>query len=162
MLHSTPPHHTQLLPGVAWVDGSPGNGWLQLPGAGGVSSASPATHDVPLKRWGDPQSPAFGDVHYYNYNSDCQNWHSYPSPRFVSEHGWQSMPGWLAYTAATGQDEWTLHAPMTEYRRALPGTRVCVHVLLLFLWNHLCIMVWWCACTCLYTCMRCCTAPMSM
>ena len=38
-----------------WVDSSPSNGVL--------------TRRPYIKRWGDVQSPSFGDVHYYNYDA---------------------------------------------------------------------------------------------
>lgn len=48
----------QFNPSVAYVDSSPTNGPL-------VDAGS-----TYLKRWGNPQSPLYGDVHYYNYTGN--------------------------------------------------------------------------------------------
>jgi beta-mannosidase len=39
-----------------------------------------------------PQDPRFGDVHYYNYDSNSWDWTIYPSAKFASEYGFQSYP----------------------------------------------------------------------
>ncbi|KAF8062032.1 hypothetical protein HT031_004292 [Scenedesmus sp. PABB004] len=141
----------QMLPGAAWVDGSPSNGLV--PAARSAGGAG-------VKRWGPPQSTKwaaprhhalpraaprraaprraaprrphavlpppglqqrYGDVHYYNYGDDCQDWTTYPAARFVSEHGWQSYPSWAAYAAATGPADWRLDSAMTEFRQRHPN-----------------------------------------
>lgn len=60
------------------MDGSPSNG---------LSPDAPHS-----KRWGDVQSERFGDVHYYNYQGDCEDPALLPAAQFVSEFGWQSWP----------------------------------------------------------------------
>jgi len=57
------------------VDSSPSNGFV--------------TPWLPVKRWGNPQDTTQGDVHFYDYKTDCQDWQHYPRARFVSEYGWQ-------------------------------------------------------------------------
>eukprot|EP00976_Prorocentrum_cordatum_P080298 1183917-Prorocentrum_minimum.AAC.9 len=54
------------------------------------------SEDPYLKRWDAPYSNPnlweFGDVHFYNYGMDCEDYTRYPTPRFVSEHGFMSWP----------------------------------------------------------------------
>lgn len=40
----------------------------------------------------NPNSNNFGDVHFYDYNSDCWDWKIFPKARLVSEYGYQSWP----------------------------------------------------------------------
>lgn len=40
----------------------------------------------------DPYDKCFGDVHFYDYVSDCWDWSTFPKARFVSEYGYQSWP----------------------------------------------------------------------
>lgn len=40
----------------------------------------------------DPYSIRYGDVHFYNYFSDCWDWKVFPKARLVSEYGYQSWP----------------------------------------------------------------------
>ncbi|GLC57765.1 hypothetical protein PLESTB_001264400 [Pleodorina starrii] len=67
----------ELDPGRPYVDSSPSSG---------LYSQAPY-----IKRWGDPQDQAAGDVHYYNYQADCLDPDIYPTARFVSEYGYQSF-----------------------------------------------------------------------
>ncbi|XP_049828728.1 beta-mannosidase-like [Schistocerca gregaria] len=39
-----------------------------------------------------PGNSLYGDVHYYNYNDDGWNYTTFPTPRFASEYGFQSLP----------------------------------------------------------------------
>ena len=40
----------------------------------------------------NPYDLNYGDVHFYDYVSDCWNWRTFPKARFVSEYGYQSWP----------------------------------------------------------------------
>ncbi|CAH1280029.1 unnamed protein product [Diabrotica balteata] len=49
----------------------------------------------------NPASTLYGDVHFYNYILDPFNPNFYPTPRFASEYGYQSLPSiqsWLSVT----------------------------------------------------------------
>eukprot|EP00879_Flechtneria_rotunda_P007346 GHRR01007707.1.p1 GENE.GHRR01007707.1~~GHRR01007707.1.p1 ORF type:complete len:1340 (+),score=540.78 GHRR01007707.1:559-4020(+) len=85
-------------------------------GGGRVSADS-----APVKRWGNSQNPKYGDVHFYNYKDDCQDWRTYPAARFISEYGWQSYPSWATYSVATAAEDWFLTANMTEFRQRHPN-----------------------------------------
>ena len=39
-----------------------------------------------------PQDNRFGDVHFYYYGTNAWDWKIYPSTRFASEYGFQSLP----------------------------------------------------------------------
>lgn len=45
-----------------------------------------------IQRWGNAQNSNYGDIHYYDYISDCTDVSNYPKPRFTSEYGFQSYP----------------------------------------------------------------------
>ncbi len=76
------------------VDTSPSNGLISGP-------------DPYVKRWGitstkrHASAGAWGDVHYYNYAADCEDASTYPLARFVSEHGFQSLPAFDVYKDVT-------------------------------------------------------------
>jgi beta-mannosidase len=88
---------------VAWVDSSPSNGLL---------STEPY-----VKLWGSANTPNAGDMHFYDYNCDCELASCYPSAKFVSEFGFQSMPSFLAYEGVTLPEDWQPDAPLLEYRQ---------------------------------------------
>ena len=87
----------------------------------GLISSSPY-----VKRWGnvspksDPAAGSYGDVHYYNYQADCEDASTYPSTRFVSEHGFQSFPSFDVYRTVTAPADWSREAPLMEYRMRHP------------------------------------------
>lgn len=56
----------QVNPTLPFVDSSPSNGVI-------------ADNDQEyVKRWGDDWDWRYGDVHWYAYESDCEDWTTYP------------------------------------------------------------------------------------
>lgn len=86
-----------------WVDSSPSNGLI---------STSPYA-----KRWGEASTPAAGDMHFYDYSCDCEDYRSYPNARFVSEFGFQSMPSFLAYQPVTIESDWEPDSDLMKFRQ---------------------------------------------
>ena len=112
-----------LRPAVAAADAGPG--------ARPFVDSSPSNELVAtapyVKRWDgggaggahSPQAASWGDVHYYDYDADCEDPDSYPLARFISEHGVQSQPSFRSYanvTAADGSD-WSRDAPLLFWRQ---------------------------------------------
>lgn len=75
-----------------FVDTSPSNGLYSV--------------DPYVKRWGPSNGVAFGDVHFYDYNSDCQDYRMYPRARFVSEFGFQSWPSAASLHDVSSKEDW--------------------------------------------------------
>ncbi|KAL3656890.1 hypothetical protein V7S43_018229 [Phytophthora oleae] len=75
-----------------FVDTSPSNGLYSV--------------DPYVKRWGPTNGVAFGDVHFYDYNSDCQDYEMYPRARFISEFGFQSWPSAASLHDVSSQQDW--------------------------------------------------------
>ena len=94
------------------VDTSPSNGLLSV--------------DPYVKRWGVTSTKAkasagsWGDIHYYNYEADCEDASTYPLARFVSEHGFQSFPSMDVYDKVTDQIDWSRESRFSEFRMRHP------------------------------------------
>ena len=73
---------------TAWVDSSPSNGLL--------------SYEPYAKKWSYASQSAAGDMHFYDYNMDCENTSRFPDSRFVSEFGFQSQPSFLTYQKVMG------------------------------------------------------------
>ena len=95
------------------VDTSPSNGVISQP-------------DPYVKRWGktstkaDPSAGSWGDIHYYNYQADCEDPSTYPLARFVSEHGFQSFPAFDTYSKVTASADWSRESHFSEFRMRHP------------------------------------------
>jgi beta-mannosidase len=84
------------------VDSSPSNGLL---------STRPY-----VKRWGDTQAGSWGDIHYYNYEADCEDPSSYPPARFVSEHGFLAWPALSQYANVSVPADWSRDSAFSHFR----------------------------------------------
>ena len=95
------------------VDTSPSNGLI----SGG---------DPYVKRWGvtstkrHASAGSRGDIHYYNYQADCEDPSTYPLARFVSEHGFQAFPSMDVYEGVTSPGDWSRDAPFGAFRMRHP------------------------------------------
>eukprot|EP00116_Pleurobrachia_bachei_P004342 sb/3464604/ len=65
----------------------------------------------------NPNSQWSGDIHYYNYTTNCLDTSTLPIPRFASEFGWQSYPALSTLTSALHTRDITLAT--TEHRQHL-------------------------------------------
>ncbi|RLN45154.1 hypothetical protein BBJ29_003333 [Phytophthora kernoviae] len=86
------PAIVSMDPTRPFVDTSPSNG---------VYSVDPY-----VKRWGPTNEIAFGDVHFYDYKSDCQDYRMYPRARFISEFGFQSWPSAASLRDVSSKEDW--------------------------------------------------------
>ena len=88
-----------------WVDSSPSNGLI---------STEPYS-----KLWGSASTAVAGDVHFYNYDMDCEDYSLYPEARFISEFGFQSQPSFLTYEPVTSEAEgdWDPNSELLLYRQ---------------------------------------------
>ncbi len=90
---------------VIWVDSSPSNGLI---------SADPYS-----KKWTTASTEIAGDVHFYDYDMDCEINTNFPNAKFISEFGFQSMPSFSSYepvTSNNGQD-WLRNSEFILYRQ---------------------------------------------
>ncbi|KAF8058425.1 hypothetical protein HT031_005549 [Scenedesmus sp. PABB004] len=75
------------------------------------------TPDDFVLRWGWIGDTRYGSVHHYDYLSDCEDFRSYPTAKFVTEFGWQSYPMPETYAASMRpEDDWGVGNPMNEFR----------------------------------------------
>mmetsp|Transcript_29005 Transcript_29005/g.63450 ORF Transcript_29005/g.63450 Transcript_29005/m.63450 type:complete len:1018 (-) Transcript_29005:480-3533(-) len=93
--------------GRAWVDSSPSNGVL--------------SEEPYVKRWKNANLWEYGDVHFYDYGHDCENYHRYPLPRFVSEHGFMSWPAFTLLEDLTAPEDWSRESAFFQYRMRHPN-----------------------------------------
>lgn len=88
---------------VVWVDSSPSNGLLSV--------------DPYVKLWGSASTAFQGDVHFYDYSCDCENFESFPEAKFISEFGFQSTPSFLSYEPVTIPEDWSSDSDLMLYRQ---------------------------------------------
>jgi beta-mannosidase len=95
--------------GRAFVDSSPSNGVLS------------GSDELYVKRWNNSGSADFGDVHFYDYDADCEDWRSYPKARFVSEHGFQSFASLDAYASVLAPEDLSRDSAVLAFRQRHEG-----------------------------------------
>lgn len=86
-----------------WVDSSPSNGLIST--------------DPYAKLWGSASTATAGDVHYYNYNADCEDYTTFPEAKFVSEFGFQSHPSYLAYVPVSVEEDRNVDSEFFGFRQ---------------------------------------------
>jgi beta-mannosidase len=94
---------SSLASQVSWVDSSPSNGLIAT--------------DPYAKIWGSASTEVAGDVHFYNYACDCEDYKSYPQAKFISEFGFQTMPSFLTYEPVTSPEDWSPDSDLMLYRQ---------------------------------------------
>ena len=67
-------------------------------------------------RWGNAGDTTSGDVHFYDYSSNCLDLSSYPRAKFVSEYGYMSYPSFSVYKKYTQEKDWSVNSNMSDYR----------------------------------------------
>ena len=71
-----------------------------------------------------------GDVHWYNLDGDCFNASSYPRPRWVTEHGWESFPSFFTLAPTlTGPWDYAFNATLVASRQQHPPGQAQITVM---------------------------------
>ncbi|XP_003796374.3 beta-mannosidase [Otolemur garnettii] len=65
----------------------------------------------------DPYSNYFGDVHFYDYFSDCWDWKVFPKARFASEYGYQSWPSFSTLEKVSSKKDWSFNSKFSLHRQ---------------------------------------------
>ncbi|XP_076998786.1 beta-mannosidase [Tamandua tetradactyla] len=65
----------------------------------------------------DPYDKHFGDIHFYDYVSDCWNWKVFPKARFVSEYGYQSWPSFSTLEKVSSKEDWSYTSQFSVHRQ---------------------------------------------
>ncbi|XP_036046975.1 beta-mannosidase isoform X2 [Onychomys torridus] len=65
----------------------------------------------------DPYSNLYGDVHFYDYNSDCWDWNIFPKARLVSEYGYQSWPSFSTLEKVSSKEDWSYTSHFSLHRQ---------------------------------------------
>ena len=68
-----------------------------------------------------PWSEYYGDVHVYDYVTDCFDLNHYPVPRFASEFGFQSWPSYWSIEVVTSAQERMLNTDWFNERNHHPN-----------------------------------------
>ncbi|XP_037686281.1 beta-mannosidase isoform X2 [Choloepus didactylus] len=76
----------------------------------------------------NPYDTHFGDIHFYDYVSDCWNWEVFPKARFVSEYGYQSWPSFSTLEKVSSKEDWSYTSKFSLHRQHHPnGTDEMLH-----------------------------------
>jgi beta-mannosidase len=62
-----------------------------------------------------------GDMHFYSYDCDCEDPQSYPSARFISEFGFQSLPSFSTIKTVSDENDWYKDSEFMKYRQRHEG-----------------------------------------
>jgi beta-mannosidase len=116
-----------------WVDSSPSNGLISpknnIYEADGMSDDTRHSNahmniwyqqisTIPYaKLWGSASTTTAGDMHYYNYDADCEDISSIPEPRFISEFGSQSHPSFLTYRPVLNDADMHPNSEVIRFRQ---------------------------------------------
>ncbi|XP_044080327.1 beta-mannosidase isoform X4 [Neovison vison] len=65
----------------------------------------------------NPYDNNFGDVHFYDYTSDCWDWKVFPKARFVSEYGYQSWPSFSTLKKVSSKEDWSYNSKFSLHRQ---------------------------------------------
>ena len=129
MLMQGNPHAVQVNCDVIFLDSSPSNGLVSedpyvkrhahfptRPTGAYRWQQEPKMGSCVLRRWGNPGDASYGDVHFYDYSSDCFDPATYPAANFISEFGFQSWPSWPVYQSVTAPEDWDRNSSMSQFR----------------------------------------------
>ncbi|XP_016079086.1 PREDICTED: beta-mannosidase [Miniopterus natalensis] len=64
-----------------------------------------------------PYDNHFGDVHFYDYLSDCWDWKIFPKARFASEYGYQSWPSFTTLEKVSSREDWSYESRFSYHRQ---------------------------------------------
>ncbi|XP_019594485.2 beta-mannosidase isoform X2 [Rhinolophus sinicus] len=65
----------------------------------------------------NPYNTKFGDIHFYDYISDCWNWNVFPKARFASEYGYQSWPSFSTLEKVSTKEDWSYKSRFSLHRQ---------------------------------------------
>nr|KAF6501261.1 mannosidase beta [Molossus molossus] len=65
----------------------------------------------------NPYDKHYGDVHFYDYFSDCWDWSIFPKARFVSEYGYQSWPSFSTLEKVSSKEDWSYNSRFAVHRQ---------------------------------------------
>ncbi|PIK35662.1 putative beta-mannosidase isoform X2 [Apostichopus japonicus] len=84
-----------------------------------VSSSPSNGKETETSGWiaGNPYDAHYGDVHYYDYVTDCWDLRSFPKTRFASEYGFQSWPSLESLKKVSVQDDWDFGSNFSHHRQ---------------------------------------------
>mmetsp|Transcript_3518 Transcript_3518/g.3668 ORF Transcript_3518/g.3668 Transcript_3518/m.3668 type:complete len:80 (+) Transcript_3518:391-630(+) len=74
-----------------------------------------------IKKWGPTGTPTADDMHFYSYDCDCEDPQSYPSARFISEFGFQSLPSFSTIKTVSKERDWRKDSEFMKYRQRHEG-----------------------------------------
>lgn len=101
-------------PSVVFAGGSAGRAFVDSSPSNGLVSGTDETY---VKRWNNSGLIQYGDVHYYDYSADCEDWTTYPKARFISEHGFQSFPSFDTYKSVLEEQDMNRDSDLLAYRQ---------------------------------------------